>query len=118
MAVLPVGALGGVIGSIGAAVRPGPVGPTGPTGPAARGAAASAAPAGGFEATLAGAVDDLQSLQTDSDVQNIAAVTTGNLDDIQNATIAAARVQTAVQLVSAVRNQAVDAFNQIMQMGA
>lgn len=133
MTIPAIGAIGGAIplGASGTLTSvgtpsglPGPAtalaGPAGPTGPAAPTAvtAASAAPAGGFETTLVSAIDNLQALQTNSDVANIQAVTSGNLADIQDATIAAARVQTTVQLVAAVRNQAVNAFNQIMQMGA
>lgn len=107
---------GAAAGTTQAAAVTGPAAPVAPTGPAAV-TAASAAP-GSFEASLTAAVNSLQSLQTSSDVANIQAVTSGNLDDIQQATIAAAEVQTSVQLASTVRNQAVDAFNQIMQMGS
>ena len=72
---------------------------------------------GGFAAALTGAVDNLQGLQSTSDAANVKAVT-GNLNDIQDATVAAARVETTVQLVATLRNQAVDAFNTIMRMGA
>lgn len=106
-----------VTSSTGVAGSGGPTGPTGPVGPTL-GSAGAAPATGGFESTLAAAVDNLQAQQTDSDEKNIEAVTTGNLDDIQDATIAAARVQTTVQLVAAVRNQAVDAFNEIMRMGS
>ncbi|MEN2741481.1 flagellar hook-basal body complex protein FliE [Microbacterium sp. X-17] len=71
---------------------------------------------GGFGAALTGAVNNLQQLQSTSDAANVKAVT-GNLNDIQDATIAAARVQTTVQLMATLRNQAVDAFNTIMRMG-
>ena len=80
-------------------------------------APASSSGSSGFATALTGAVDNLQQLQSTSDSLNIQAVT-GNLDDIQQATIASARVETTVQLVSAVRNQAVDAFNDIMKMDA
>jgi flagellar hook-basal body complex protein FliE len=79
--------------------------------------AAAPAAGGGFAAALTGAVDNLQGLQSTSDAANVKAVT-GNLNDIQDATVAAARVQTTVQLVATLRNQAVDAFNTIMRMGA
>lgn len=72
---------------------------------------------GGFAAALTGALDNLQGLQSTSDAANVKAVT-GNLNDIQDATVAAARVETTVQLVATLRNQAVDAFNTIMRMGA
>lgn len=78
--------------------------------------ASSGAGAGGFGAALTGAVDNLQQLQSTSDAANVKAVT-GNLNDIQDATVAAARVQTTVQLMATLRNQAVDAFNTIMRMG-
>lgn len=70
-----------------------------------------------FATALTGAVDNLQQLQSTSDTLNIQAAT-GNLNDIQDATIAAAQVETTVQLVSALRNQAVQGFNQIMNMGS
>jgi flagellar hook-basal body complex protein FliE len=86
--------------------------PTSPAAPAPSGASAG----GGFGAALTGAVNNLQQLQSTSDAANVKAVT-GNLNDIQDATVAAARVQTTVQLMATLRNQAVDAFNTIMRMG-
>lgn len=80
-------------------------------------AAASGSSGSGFAAALTGAVDNLQQLQSTSDAANVQAVT-GNLNDIQDATVAAARVETTVQLAATLRNQAVDAFNTIMNMGA
>jgi flagellar hook-basal body complex protein FliE len=71
----------------------------------------------GFASALTGAVDNLQQLQSTSDTLNIQAAT-GNLNDIQDATVAAAQVETTVQLVSALRNEAVQGFNQIMNMGS
>ena len=43
---------------------------------------------------------------------------TGDLTDIHDATIAATRAQVTLELVSAVRNKGVDAFNEIMRMQA
>jgi flagellar hook-basal body complex protein FliE len=75
-------------------------------------------PAGGdFGGSLAGAVDDLQGLQSNSDRLAVKAVT-GDLTDIHDATIAAARASVTLQLVSAVRNKGVDAFTEIMRMQA
>lgn len=79
-------------------------------------AAPSSGSGAGFGAALTGAVNNLQQLQSTSDAANVKAVT-GNLNDIQDATVAAARVQTTVQLMATLRNQAVDAFNTIMRMG-
>ncbi len=71
----------------------------------------------GFAASLTGAVDGLQALQSDSKTLALKAVT-GNLDDIHDATIAATRAQVTLELVAAVRNKGVDAFNEIMRMQA
>lgn len=71
----------------------------------------------GFAASLGNAVDGLQQLQGDSKTLALKAVT-GNLDDIHDATIAATRAQVTLELVSAVRNKGVDAFNEIMRMQA
>jgi len=71
----------------------------------------------GFGTAMAGAVDNLQQLQSTANTQAVAAVT-GNLDDIASATIAATRAQVSLELVAAVRNKGVDAFNEIMRMQA
>jgi flagellar hook-basal body complex protein FliE len=70
-----------------------------------------------FASSLGGAIDNLQQLQSTSDTLAIQAVT-GNLDDIHDATIAATRAQVTMQLVAAVRDKGVDAFNNIMNMQA
>jgi flagellar hook-basal body complex protein FliE len=70
-----------------------------------------------FAASLAGAVDNLQQLQSTSNQLAVQAVT-GNLDDIHNATIAATRAQVTLELAATVRNKGVDAFNEIMRMQA
>ncbi|MET0724737.1 MAG: flagellar hook-basal body complex protein FliE [Leifsonia sp.] len=72
---------------------------------------------GAFPAAMTGAVDELQKLQATSDTLSIAAVT-GDLSDIHSATIAATRAQVTLELVAAVRNKGVDAFNEIMRMQA
>lgn len=71
----------------------------------------------GFGTALAGAVDDLQSLQSTSNTLAISAVT-GDLNDIHQATIAATRAQVTLEVVSAIRNKGVEAFNEIMRMQA
>jgi len=70
-----------------------------------------------FSSMLSGAIDSVQSTQATSDQLNIAAVT-GDLTDIHAATIASTRAQVTLELVSAVRNQGVSAFNSIMNMSA
>ncbi|RKR75570.1 flagellar hook-basal body complex protein FliE [Frondihabitans australicus] len=62
-------------------------------------------------------IDGLQSLQGQSESLAVKAVT-GNADDVHTATIAATRAQVTLELVSAVRSKAVDAFNEIMRMQA
>jgi flagellar hook-basal body complex protein FliE len=71
----------------------------------------------GFASAMTGAVDELQQLQSTSNDLAIKAVT-GDLDDIHNATIASTRAQVTLELVAAVRNKGVDAFNEIMRMQA
>ena len=71
----------------------------------------------GFATALTGAVDNLQQLQSTSNTYAIQAVT-GDLDDIHTATIAASRAQVTLELVAAVRNKGVEAFNDIMRMQA
>ncbi|NKX53609.1 flagellar hook-basal body complex protein FliE [Arthrobacter mobilis] len=82
--------------------------------------AASGAPGTGgtgFASALAGAVDNVQQLQSTSKELAIQAVT-GDLADIHTATLASTRAQVTLELVAAVRNKGVDAFNEIMRMQA
>lgn len=81
----------------------------------AAGVSGSTTAGGGFAASLAGAVDNLQQLQSTSNQLAVQAVT-GSLNDIHNATIAATRAQVTLELAAAVRNKGVDAFNEIMRM--
>jgi flagellar hook-basal body complex protein FliE len=70
-----------------------------------------------FGSALSGAVDNLQQLQSTSDSLAVKAVT-GDLNDIHQATIAATRAQVTMEVVAAVRNKGVEAFNEIMRMQA
>ncbi|MCY7325308.1 MAG: flagellar hook-basal body complex protein FliE [Microbacteriaceae bacterium] len=82
--------------------------------------AAPAAPATGgvgFGDQLGGAITNLQSLQGASGDLAVKALT-GNLTDIHQATLASTRAQVTLELVAAVRNKGVDAFNEIMRMQA
>jgi flagellar hook-basal body complex protein FliE len=80
---------------------------------------APTAPGGaGFGSVLTDAVDGLSAAQRTADSAAIKAVTSGDLTDIHQATLAATRAQVTMELVSAVRNKGVDAFNQIMNMQA
>lgn len=70
-----------------------------------------------FASVLGGAVDNVQQLQSTSSELAIKAVT-GDLTDIHEATIASTRAQVTLELVAAVRNKGIDAFNEIMRMQA
>ena len=70
-----------------------------------------------FGSSLASAVDNLQQLQSTSNELAVKAVT-GDLNDIHQATIAATRAQVTMEVVAAVRNKGVEAFNDIMRMQA
>ena len=70
-----------------------------------------------FATSLTGAIDNLQQLQSTSNELAIQAVT-GDLNDIHNATLASTRAAVTLELVAAVRNKGVDAFNEIMRMQA
>lgn len=60
-------------------------------------------------------IDQLQGLTHKADNLAVQAAT-GNLTNIHDYTIAASEAQVATQLTTAVRNQALDAFNKILQM--
>lgn len=72
---------------------------------------------GAFAHALTGAVDGLQQLQSTSNELAVRAVT-GDLQDIHQATIAAARAAVTLDVVVAVRDRGVAAFNDIMRMQA
>lgn len=71
----------------------------------------------GFAKALTAAVDNVQQLQSTSNNLAIKAVT-GDLNDIHAATLASTRAQVTMEVVAAVRNKGVDAFNDIMRMQA
>jgi flagellar hook-basal body complex protein FliE len=83
------------------------------------GAAESAGGTGGpdFGALISGGLDHVQALQTKSDNLAIEAAT-GRLQDVHDYMIAANEAGLAVQLTVALRNRAVEAFNEIMRLQA
>lgn len=85
--------------------------------PAAPSASPSARGDSAFAASIPGAIDNLRGLQSQADALKVAAVT-GGLDDIHSAMIASTRAAVTLELVAAVRNKGVDAFNEIMRMQA
>jgi flagellar hook-basal body complex protein FliE len=78
---------------------------------------ANAASGAAFGQVLASAVDGAQALQGESKTLAVQAVT-GDLTDIHDATLASTRAAVTLELVAAVRNKGVDAFNEIMRMQA
>jgi flagellar hook-basal body complex protein FliE len=102
---MTIAAVSGVTALPGVTSTPGVTAPTGTSG-------------GGFGNVLADAVDNLSGLQNTADSAAIKAVTSGDLTDIHQATLAATRAQVTMELVTAVRNKGIDAFNQIMSMQA
>ena len=70
-----------------------------------------------FGSVLGGVVQGLSDQQNTANTLAVKAVT-GDLTDIHQATLAATRAQVTMELVSAVRNKGVDAFNEIMRMQA
>ncbi|GAW51211.1 flagellar hook-basal body complex subunit FliE [Nocardioides sp. PD653] len=60
-------------------------------------------------------LDRLESVQDESDRLAVQAAT-GNLDNIHDYTIAATEASVTAQLTVAVRNRALEAFNEIMRM--
>ncbi|UMG92959.1 flagellar hook-basal body complex protein FliE [Nocardioides sp. TF02-7] len=95
------------------------VGPLGPTGPAGidRSTLAPAAPTdgAGFGELLLDGLDRLEGLTDRADGLAVDAAT-GRLENVHDYTIAASEASVATQLTVAVRNKAVEAFNEILRM--
>jgi flagellar hook-basal body complex protein FliE len=71
--------------------------------------------AGGFGDMVARALQNVQSTQAAAD-QLATAAATGNATDVHDYMIAATQANLATELTVAVRNKAVEAFNDIMRM--
>ena len=78
---------------------------------------AAAASGAGFANSLANAIDSVDAAQKTSSDLAVKAVS-GELEDVHDYTIAATEAQVALELTAAIRNKAVDAFNEIMRMQA
>jgi flagellar hook-basal body complex protein FliE len=92
-----------------------PVGPLGPTGGASGAARVSSPQSGGFATSLAGAVDNLSAVQAKADDLAVQAAT-GTLTNPHDYLIAASEASLTTQMTVAVRNKAIEAFNEIMRM--
>jgi flagellar hook-basal body complex protein FliE len=86
-------------------------GTTGTTGTAAVGQAGGA----DFASMLSQGLQSLQGLHSTADSLALKA-STGDLNALHDYTIAATEASTATQLTTAVRNKALEAFNEIMRM--
>lgn len=85
--------------------------------PRARGANPTEGAAAGTDigSTFAGALDSLQAMQSQTDALATQAAT-GDLKDVSQYTVSAAETSLATELTVAIRDKAVDAFNEIMRM--
>jgi flagellar hook-basal body complex protein FliE len=88
----------------------------GPVGTVPPGDTTGAAGTQSFGQTLTHAMDSLSGAQGKADNLAVQAAT-GDLTNVHDYMIAATEASLATQLTVAVRNKAVDAFNQIMNMG-
>jgi flagellar hook-basal body complex protein FliE len=93
-------------------------GGTGPAGaiPAGDTAATAAAGTESFGQMMTKALDSLQGAQAKADRLAVSAAT-GDLTNVHDYMIASTEASLATELTVAVRNKAVDSFNQIMNMG-
>ena len=105
-----IGAIGG-LGAVGGATPVTGTGAAGAAGTAGKAGAAS----GEFGSSITKALDELDRLHGSADqLANQAA--TGELDSVTDYLVAATEAQLATQVTVAVRNKAVEAFNDIMRM--
>jgi flagellar hook-basal body complex protein FliE len=102
--ILPISPIS--IGSIGSIAQPGNATAT---------AGVGSTGGGSFASTLAEQLDKVSDAQANADQLALQAAT-GDLQAIQDYTIASTEAQLMTQLTVAIRNKAVEAFNDIMRM--
>ena len=109
--IAPIGAVSAFTEGLGVA------GVTGVSGPGAAGGVTAAAgtDGSGFAATLVSSLEQVQSLQAESSRLAVQAAT-GDLTDVHDYTIAASEAKVATEVTVAVRNKALEAFNEIMRI--
>ena len=86
-----------------------------PTAPSAASAAGAAQRSDSFEGAIGNALETLNSQQLHAD-QMARDAATGKLQNVEEYMLAATEAQLGTQLTVAVRNKAVEAFNEIMRM--
>ena len=101
MSIAPIGAAG--------------IGNVAPVSPSTSTSAAGKADAEGFGDTITKALDELDKLHQRTDSLATQAAT-GDLDSVTDYVVAATEAQLATQVTAAIRNKAVEAFNDIMRM--
>jgi flagellar hook-basal body complex protein FliE len=99
------------IGGVPALSKPEIVGPAGLDGPATGAASGTTGFASMLSQKLGGVVD----LQNQADAAS-QAVATGQSSDLAGATTAVEKASIAIDLVSSIRNKAVDAYQDVMRM--
>jgi len=94
-----------------------PTAPTAPTAPAASAAVSATGATSGtdFSQLLSQGLQHLQGLHTQTDQLALKAAT-GDLNALHDYTITATEASVATQLTTAVRNKALEAFQEIMRM--
>jgi flagellar hook-basal body complex protein FliE len=98
------------IGAVGGITPPSGIG-------AATGAAGATGAGTDFATQLGSGLQNLQGLQDKADHLAVQAAT-GSLTDVHDYMIASSEASLATELTVAVRNKAIDAFNEIMRMQA
>lgn len=78
-------------------------------------AASSPGAAEDFSKAITGALDDLNASQRNTD-QLAKAAATGDLDRVEDLMVATTETQLMTQLTVAVRNRAIESFNEVMRM--
>ena len=104
MAISPIGSASAIASPLG-------VSPTSATGPAKVEGSGQ-----GFGDVITKALNSVEGLQNKSDALSTQAAT-GQLSDVHDYMIAATEASVATELTVAVRNKAVESFNEIMRMG-
>lgn len=92
-----------------------PVAPLGATDPSGETSSTTGVAGSSFGSLLTGALDNVDRAQSTADSLAVQAAT-GSLTDVHDYTIAAAQAKLTTELTVAVRDKAVEAFNEIMRM--